>query len=73
MLAKLVKHGTTTRISATVSYDAASKKVTLTPSASLASYTTYMATVKGGRSGAKDKAGNPLAADKVWYFTTGAS
>ncbi len=60
-------------LSATVSYDAASKKVTLKPSLALASYTSYTATVKGGSSGAKDLAGNPLAADKVWTFTTGPS
>ncbi len=67
----LVKYGTTTPINATVSYDEASKKVTLKPSASLASYTYYTATVKGGSGGVKDQAGNALAADKVWYFSTG--
>ncbi len=60
-------------VSATVSYDSASKKVTLKPSLALTSYTSYTATVKGGTSGAKDLAGNPLAADKVWSFTTGPS
>jgi Bacterial Ig-like domain len=69
----LVRSGTTTPISATVSYDEASRKVTLKPAASLASYTGYRVTVKGGSSGAKDKAGNPLAADTVWSFWTGAS
>jgi thermitase len=65
-----LKNGSTT-VSATVSYDAASKKVTLKPSATLSYQTKYTATVKGGTSGAKDQAGNPLAADKVWSFTTG--
>jgi subtilisin family serine protease len=69
----LVNHyGGTTPISATVSYDEASKKVTLKPSANLSSYTYYRVTVKGGAGGVKDLAGNPLAADKVWYFYTGA-
>ena len=35
--------------------------------------TLYTATIKGGAAGAKDLAGNPLAADMVWTFTTGAS
>jgi hypothetical protein len=61
----------TTTVTATVSYDAASKKVTLKPSTSLSRQTKYTATVKGGTSGAKDQADNPLAADKVWSFTTG--
>ena len=33
---------------------------------------TYTLTVKGGASGVKDVAGNPLAADVTWTFTTGA-
>ena len=44
--------------------------VTLHPSASLAAATTYLATVKGGASGVKDAAGNALALDKTWTFTT---
>ena len=66
----LVRYGTTTSLSATVSYDAATKTVTLKPSKSLAANTRYTATVKGGSGGAKDKAGNPLAADKTWSFRT---
>ena len=62
---------TKTPITATVSYDSTTKTVTLKPSSSLAANTKYTATVKGGTSGAKDKAGNPLATDKVWSFTTG--
>lgn len=34
---------------------------------------TYTATIKGGASGIKDLAGNALAADKVWSFTTDTS
>ncbi|MDQ3930439.1 MAG: Ig-like domain-containing protein, partial [Chloroflexota bacterium] len=64
-----LKAGTTT-VTATVSYDAATNKVTLKPSSTLAASTKYTATVKGGAGGAKDKAGNPLASDKVWSFTT---
>jgi hypothetical protein len=68
---KLTKQGSTTPIAAAVSYDATTNKVTLKPSSPLAANTKYTATVKGGTSGAKDQAGNPLASDKVWSFTTG--
>ena len=63
----VVKDGTTTPVEALVSYDAATKKATLDPSADLEAGTKYTATATAG---VKDKAGNPLAADKVWYFTT---
>ncbi len=70
----LVKSGSTKKLSATVSYDAASRTAKLDPYGSsrtlLSKCTKYKATVKGGSSGVKDKAGNPLAADEVWYFTT---
>jgi Domain of unknown function (DUF4082)/Bacterial Ig-like domain/Bacterial Ig domain len=57
----------------TVSYDAASNTATLTPSSALAASTTYTATVKGGTNGAKDLAGNALAANVSWSFTTGST
>jgi WD40 repeat protein len=59
-------------VAATVSYDAASNTATLTPSSALAASSTYTATVKGGTNGVKDLAGNALASDFVWSFTTGA-
>ncbi|MDP8952874.1 MAG: S8 family serine peptidase, partial [Actinomycetota bacterium] len=59
--------GTTTPVDAAVTYDAATKKATLDPSAELEAGAKYVATVK---TGVKDKAGNPLAADKTWSFTT---
>lgn len=43
---------------------------TFTPSALLAANTTYKATIK---TGAKDLAGNALAANTVWQFTTGGT
>jgi hypothetical protein len=58
----------TTQVSATVTY--ANATATLTPSTGLAGNTTYTATIKGGTSGVKDLAGNALAADYVWSFTT---
>ena len=67
----LVKSATGTPIAAAVSYDAGTLAATLTPSASLEAATSYVVTVKGGSTGAKDLAGNPLAADVSWTFTTG--
>ena len=64
----LVQQGQSTPLAATVSY--ASQVATLDPTANLAANTTYTATVKGGSSGAKDVAGNPLDADVDWTFTT---
>ncbi|RCJ27108.1 hypothetical protein A6770_02820 [Nostoc minutum NIES-26] len=57
-------------VSATVSYNAANRTVTLTPSSPLVALTTYNATVKGGATGVKDQAGNALAANYTWSFTT---
>ncbi len=61
-------------VPATVSYSGANRRATLTPDAPLQSSTTYTATVKGGPlpDGVKDVAGNPLAADSTWSFTTAA-
>jgi fibronectin type 3 domain-containing protein len=66
----LTLQGDTTPIPATVTYDVASNTTTLQPSAPLGNSTVYTATIKGGPSGATDLAGNPLAADMVWSFTT---
>jgi hypothetical protein len=57
-------------VTAGVAYAAAGFTVTLTPSAPLASGVTYTATLRGGSAGIKDVAGNALAADSVWSFTT---
>lgn len=53
-----------------VSFNAASQVATFTPSSKLAANTTYTATLKGGTGGVQDIAGNALATDKVWRFTT---
>ena len=66
----LTEQGATTPVGATVGYDAATKKATLDPSADLKANTIYTATVKGGTSGIKDPAGNALAEDETWSFTT---
>ncbi len=67
----LVKKGTTTPIKATVGLSSDGKTATLDPYGSsttnLARCTSYEATVT---TGVKDKAGNPLAANKVWSFKT---
>lgn len=62
--------GSNSPISATVSY--AGNTATLTPSSALAASTTYTATVKGGATGVKDLAGNALASNVIWSFTTEA-
>ena len=53
-----------------MSYDAGSQTATLDPTASLAATTTYTVLVKGGSAGVKDFAGNAMASDDSWTFTT---
>jgi hypothetical protein len=69
----LVRQGSTTPVPAAITYSSASATVTLDPAADLAGTTVYTATIRGGASGAKDAAGNPLASDRVWTFTTASS
>jgi Bacterial Ig-like domain/Ig-like domain from next to BRCA1 gene len=69
----LIRQGTTTPISAVVTYDSVTGKATLKPSAYLLTSATYTATLKGGLAGIKDLAGNPLTADQSWSFTTTAT
>ena len=59
-----------TAVAATVTYNTSTRVATLTPSAALATSTTYTATVTGGAAGVKDSAGNALATDRTWSFTT---
>jgi len=61
-----------TAVAATVSYDGATRTVTLDPTAALATNTVYTARVRGGSGGVTDTAGNPLAGDVTWTFTTAA-
>ena len=60
-------------VTSAVSYNAATRVGTLTPSAALGSSKTYTATLTGGSSGIKDVAGNALASNYVWAFTTAAA
>ena len=68
----LVRQGTTMPVTATVSYDAQSRKAVLKPTAALAEGATYTATIKSGTNGVKDAAGNLLQADKTLTFSTTA-
>ncbi|MGG6382426.1 Ig-like domain-containing protein, partial [Paenarthrobacter sp. NEAU-H11] len=63
----------TTTVPATVTYSSTDRVATLNPGADLAAGTTYTATIKGGSGGVKDVAGNALAQDKTWTFTTAAA
>jgi len=68
----LTKQGASQPVVAQVSYDSATKKATLDPGADLEAGATFTVTLKGGTSGIKDVAGNPLTADKSWSFSTAA-
>ncbi len=61
----------TTPVAASVAYDAETRTATLTPTASLDAETTYTATIVAG--GPADLAGNPIAGDVNWTFTTAAA
>jgi hypothetical protein len=54
----------------TVSYSAAGTTVTFTPASNLAPNTRYTGTIT---TGVKDLAGNALASNYIWNFTTGAA
>jgi alpha-tubulin suppressor-like RCC1 family protein/subtilisin family serine protease len=66
----LTKQGSSTPVAAHVTYDATNKKAILDPDSTLEVSTTYTATIKGGSTGVKDLAGNALAQDYTWTFTT---
>jgi hypothetical protein len=55
-----------------VVYNASTRRATLNPSGNLAARTRYTATVRGGATDprVKDLAGNPLAGNVTWSFTT---
>src|SRR6185503_9834447 len=55
------------------SVSASGSTATLQPSAALAPSTTYTVTLVGGSGGIKDLAGNALASNYSWSFTTVAS
>ena len=58
-------------VSAQVTYDAASRTVTLNPTSNLAANTQYTARLTGGTSAIRDAANIPLA-NVTWTFTTAA-
>jgi len=65
-----VRNGTGTVVAGSSSYNAQTNTATWSPAQAFSTSTTYTVTVPGGAGGAKDVAGNPLAANDVWSFTT---
>jgi len=59
-----------TPVTGTVAYNVVSKIATFTPASNLTGNTTYTATIT---TGAKDLAGNALASNFAWSFTTAAA
>jgi hypothetical protein len=59
-------------VAASVTYDSTARRAILDPLSNLAAGTTYTATVRGGTTDprVKDQAGNALATNRVWTFTT---
>ena len=57
-------------VAANVSYNAVTRSAVLQPQAPLAHETAYTAVVRGGPTGVRDLAGNALAVDHGWTFTT---
>jgi len=67
-----LRDATSALVTATLTYDAASRTATMTPGSALAASSTYTASVKGGATDprVKDLAGNALTATYNWSFTT---
>ncbi len=68
-----LRNGAGNPVAASVGYDAQTRKATLSPTSPLEAGQTYTATVRSGTSGVTDTAGNPLAADRTWSFSTPAA
>lgn len=70
-----LRDATNALVASTVSYNAQTRTATLTPNAALAMFATYTAMVRGGTTDprVKDLAGNALAANASWSFTTMAA
>ena len=70
----LLRDAANNLVPAAVTYDTSTRTATLDPTSSLQYLTLYTATVKGGTTDprVKDTAGNALASDHVWSFTTAA-
>ena len=60
-------------VAGSVVFDAPSKTATFQATASLSPNTSYNAKVRGGAGGVADVAGNLLASDYTWSFTTGGA
>src|SRR6185295_9541410 len=69
-----LRNAANTLVASTVTYDVASRTATLRPNAVLAADAVYTARLHGGATDPriKDVAGNALAADVSWSFTTAA-
>ncbi|MEJ5308916.1 MAG: DUF4082 domain-containing protein [Anaerolineae bacterium] len=59
-------------VAAAISYNAGTRTAILSPHVPLDYLTTYHVTLRGGTGGITDLAGNPLANDVTWSFTTAA-
>ena len=66
-----VRDANGTPLTGTVAYDAGARSAIFTTTAGLLAQSVYTATVKGDVDGVHDLAGNALASDVVWSFTTG--
>ncbi|HEX7342719.1 MAG TPA: Ig-like domain-containing protein, partial [bacterium] len=69
--ATMTLHQGTTPISGTVTYNGVT--ATFNPASLLTASTVYTATITSGTTGVKDLAGNAMADDYVWTFTTGTT
>ena len=69
----LLRDSANTLVPANVTYNAQTNVATLSPQSALLYGATYTVTVKGGSGGVSDYAGNTLASDVAWSFTTETS
>lgn len=67
---ELRKQSDSSLIASSITFNSGTRVATLDPASDLEYSTAYTVRVAGGSSGVKDTAGNPLASDAVWTFTT---
>jgi hypothetical protein len=65
----LRRRGSPAKVAAAVRYVAATRRIVVDPRRPLAPGGTYVATIRGGRAGATDLAGNPLKRTRSWKVT----